>query len=161
MELTPQQYERIQQYLDRLMDKEDEKLFLDEVNSNVAMKEHLEFEKQLEESLLFMELEKGFPDLGITDADMNTDFAGADAIKKRIDEAGKNWKQQQNMNPLKPVIGTGQGVKVIAMNQDKRKFWYMAAAACGVIAVVGITVWLSSGPRNVDPVDVDDDSLHK
>jgi hypothetical protein len=154
MEITLEQYERIQKYLDGKMPPEEEKTFMAELENNSAMKDHLAFEQELREQLFIMEMEKGFPAVDMTGTGANAEEN--DDIKKRIAETGKNWKQKQNKNPLRAVTDADDKKKVIAMPAGRKKFWYMAAAACAIIAIISI-VWISSRPGKTDPyVDIND-----
>lgn len=90
MELTAQQYENIQKYLDGEMSPDDEKVFLDELNMNATLQENLEFEQNLRENI------ESITEKNISEVDFNIEkkFNDAPYIKSLIEKAGKGRKSQ-------------------------------------------------------------------
>lgn len=127
MELTIEQYERIQKYLDGKMMPAEKKLFMDEINTNASMKKHLAYEQELREKILFREPQD--------------DFAPMIAPADKEEETGKNNKQQRhNLYPLR-AVRDGEG-KVITMKIDRKNSWLFITLVITIVLIATIAWWL-------------------
>lgn len=137
MELTLQQYERIQKYLDGEMLPDDEELFLKEVKDDSTMQEHLQFELELRLNLGLI----NEPSLSEIDFNLENQFDDAPNMKSLIENVGNEWLQENK-------IKSPSSLSAIADNKQKKgvkislPFWFsIAAAACLLFIVSGI-VWI-------------------
>ena len=102
MQITFEQYERIQRYLDGNMEPLEENLFLAELNQDTFLKESLDFENELKHNLSSIREKKSLlekyndyyaPQKSVEDANL---------ILGLIEKAGNEWQEENNM-----PMGTG------------------------------------------------------
>lgn len=143
MEITLEQYERIQNYLDGIMTPPEEKDFLIELDKNISFKESFEFERDLRQNLTSILDKKNIFDE--ENAYFKTDKKAEDydSIKSLIEKAGNEWSEENKkfssaaFNISDKESGPGKS-KVVHI-----KSWsVITAAACIVIAIISL-VWFS------------------
>lgn len=148
MELSLQEYERIQKYLDGEMQPEAEKLFLDDVNDNKTLQEYLQFEQELRLNLDLI----NEPSLSEIDFNIENRFDDAPYIKSLIEKAGNEWqKENKTKSPSGSAATKDIKEKKIAKTITFPLWVSIAAAACLVFAVAGI-VWFmanKSGQQSI------------
>lgn len=129
MELTQEQYERIQDYLDGNMSEEEQRQFLQELDEDTELMESFLLEQELREDLSsikdkmeMLELQKSLAE----------DPAAVAHMKALIEQAGRDWKAR-NESDQTQVTG-----KVIPM----KRWRYVAAAAILLVITGGLLVYL-------------------
>lgn len=162
MQITFEQYERIQKYLDGNMEPLDENLFLAELNQDTFLKESLDFENELRHNLSSIAEKKDLlekyndyykPPKSVEDANL---------ILSLIEKAGNEWQEENNM-----PTGTGsytfankrepQTAKVVNM-----KIWVaVAVSACIVLAVTILVIIMPQKPMPPKIAGIKDTSAAK
>ena len=149
MELTLEQYESIQNYLDGLMTPEELEGFLNELHKNSFLRESLEFEKELRQNLTSLLDKKNLLEKQSNYFEEDAGFEDAASIRSLIEKSGNEWKDENKRSVLPGETMTGaihnkrrpQKAKIISMQP-----WIIAtAAACIFIAVVSLK-WFIQGP---------------
>jgi len=152
MQLTLEQYESIQNYLDGAMTPQEEKEFLIELTRNTSLKEGFEFEKELRQNLpsildkknLF-EKKSDYYETDKTSKDYNS-------IRSLIEKAGNEWEEE-----YKKSLSPGISKTIIDKPPHKTKIvniksWSaITAAACVALAVVSL-VWFM--PKSSTPPSI-------
>ena len=156
MQITLEQYERIQNYLDGTMTSQEENNFLVDLETDSSLKESFDFEKELRQNLSSIQDKK---DLIEKDSDyFETDRNAKDynLIKSLIEKAGNEWEEEHKKS---------QDVNVFVVDNKPRphkarifnmQSWIgIAAAACVVLAVAGLVLlWpKSSTPPVAKTID--------
>ena len=153
MQITLEQYESIQNYLDGAMTPQQEKDFLIEIDKNVSLKESFEFEKELRQNLTAINDKKNLLEKDNEYYETAGSSGDSDSIKNLIEKARSEWEEEHT----KLSAGT---IKNITHREHhlrktkvvKIKLWFItAAAACLVLAVAGLVLFLpkSSAPPPV------------
>ena len=94
MQITLEQYERIQNYLDGKMTPQEENNFLAELNKDSSLKESFDFEKELRQNLSSIQDKK---DLFEKDSDYfetSKSVEDANSIRSLIEKAGNEWEEE-------------------------------------------------------------------
>lgn len=144
MQLTLEQYEAIQNYLDAIMTPQQEQEFLIELNRNAFLKESLEFEKGLRQNLSSILDKKKLLERESDYYETDKTSKSYDSIRNLIEKSGNEWKEE-NKKSLSP------GIKKIIDNTsqphntrilDIKSWSAIAAAACVVLAVVSLVLFM-------------------
>ena len=147
MQITFEQYERIQRYLDGNMEPLEENLFLAELNQDTFLKESLDFENELRHNLSSIGEKKDLLEKYNDYYKTPKSVEDANSILSLIEKAGNEWQEENNM----PTI-TGnhtftnkkepQTAKVVNM-----KIWVaVAVSACIVLAVIILVIFIPPKP---------------
>lgn len=142
MQITLEQYERIQSYLDGTMTPQEENNFLAELNRYPSLKESFDFEKELRQNLTSIQDKKNLfeKDSNYYETDKSVD--DANSIRRLIEKAGDEWEEENKKstnitrlisdNRLRP-----HKTKIINL----RSWVTIATAACVVLAVAGLMLF--------------------
>jgi hypothetical protein len=134
MQITLEQYNNIQKYLDGKMTPEAEEEFLLELNKNASLKESLEFETDLRQHLTSLGEKKNLFEKG-RDYFETGKSAEVDSIRRMIEKAGNEWKEQNSTVPIQEP--RAKKIKNISI-----KLWLAIGAAACVIAGLFMLPWL-------------------
>ena len=141
MQLTLEQYERIQKYLDGVMTPREEQEFLVELDQNISLKENFDFEKKLRENLTSIEDKKNLLEKPGEFDDANTTSEDRESIKSLIKKAGNEWEEEnKNISGVTQFIIDHKPRPHKAKIVNLRSWSVIAAAACVVLAVASL-VW--------------------
>jgi hypothetical protein len=150
MQLTLEQYESIQNYLDGIMTAGEQEEFLNELNQNSFLKEILEFEKDLRQNLISILDKKNLLEKDSSYFEEDNNFENAALIRSLIEKSGNEWKDENKRSSLPATIydkTTQRKTKIIQMNP-----WIIStAAACIFIAVISLKWFI---PESVPPTIV-------
>lgn len=162
MQITLEQYENIQNYLDGRMTPQEENDFLIRLENDISLNENFEFEKELRQNLGSILDKKNLFEKESIYNDTDKDFKDTDSIKSLIENAGNEW-EQENKEILHPVTENIIGTK---HKQQKTKFislqsWIIiAAAACIVIAIISL-VWFIQKPSSTVLVKTNENPVNR
>lgn len=137
MELTQEQYERIQDYLDGNMSEEAQHQFLQELNEDAELMESLLLEKELREDLSSMKDKMEMLELQKSLAE---DPAGTAHMKALIEQAGREWKAA---NESAQTQAKGKVIPV-------KRWRYIAVAAILLVITGGLLIYLLPGKGQQD-----------
>ncbi len=152
MQITLEQYERIQSYLDSIMTPQEENNFLAELNRSPSLKESFDFEKELRQNLTSIQDKKNLFEKDSNYYETEKSVEDANSIRSLIEKAGNEWEEEnrKSMDITRPIINSKPGqhkTKILNM----RSWIGIAAAACIILAVAGL-VWFmpeSSNPHSI------------
>ena len=158
MQITLEQYERIQNYLDGKMTPREENDFLAELNGDASLKESFDFEKELRQNLTSIQDKK---DLLEKDSDYFETIKSeddADSIRSLIEKAGKEWEEENKKSSdlTRPFIENRprpHKAKIVNI-----KSWIAVAAAACVILAVASLVWFMPKSTNPSSIATTDDT---
>lgn len=162
METSLEQYEKIQDYLDGRMPQQEEKDFLNQMESNIFLKEKFEFEKELRQNLVSILDKKNLFEKQTSNYETDKNFKDYDSIKSMIKKAATEWEEEnkeilhsaaENMNDVKPQQ---QKAKVLNI----QSWIIMATAACIVIAIISL-VWFLQKPSSPEMVKRNENRVTK
>ncbi len=152
MQLTLEQYERIQKYLDGVMTPQDKQEFLVELNENASLKENFDFEKKLRENLASIQDKKNLLEKAGEFNDAITTAKDRESIKSLIKQAGSEWEEEnKNASGVTQFIIDHKPRPHKTKLVNLRSWSVIAAAACVVLAIASL-VWFmpeSSTPPTV------------
>jgi len=141
MELSLEQYESILQYLDDKMTDEQEKVFMDEVSSNSLLQEYLQFELELRQNIHFS---AGTNDISLINANDENVVESTGYIKSLAKKAEDEWIQESKTKDHSGLAASEKKpAKAIAVPLWLR----IVAAACLILAVVGVVKYMSQKPE--------------
>lgn len=159
MQITLEQYEKIQHYLDGLMTPQDEHMFLVELSQDLSLKESFDFEKELRQNLSSIQNKKTLlsKDTNYYEAEKSVEDPGS--IKSLIEKARNEW-EEENKKP--------SGVTSVVIDSKPRpqkpkifhiKPWVgIAAAACVIVAVASLVLFMPELSKS-PPVAKTNDTL--
>jgi hypothetical protein len=160
MEITLEQYDDIQLYLDGKMEPAPANAFLQELNTNAALKDAFEFERSLRSNLesiaetreilaLTRQHDEQASDPAQTDDPANRAFI-RDIIRKSAEE----WKEGRPAiaapGSAAPTGSAAPPAKVVPF----RRWTAVAVAASLLIAVAGIVFFQHNGHHTADPAEL-------
>lgn len=161
MEITLEQYENIQNYLDGVMTPQEEIVFLNELNQNASLKESFDFEKELRQNLTSINDKKNLVEKPEDYYETDKNAADYNSIKNLIEQTNNEWEQENKNSPgiSELIIDNRPGLpkaKVVNL-----KSWIgIAAAACVLLAVASLVLFLPESPvpssvvKNIDTSSV-------
>jgi tetratricopeptide (TPR) repeat protein len=143
MQITLEQYEKIQHYLDGLMTPQDEHSFLAELSQDLSLKESFDFEKELRQNLSSIQNKKNLLEKDRDYYEAEKSVEDPDSIRSLIEKAGNEW-EEENKKP--------SGVTSLVIDSKPRpqkakifhiKPWVgIASAACVVLAVASLALFM-------------------
>ncbi len=137
MQITNEQYINIQAFLDGVMTEEQKLQFKSELSSNAALNEYFEFEEKLREDAQSIQEKKELYSLYDQLSDSIKAEENNHEIKNIIEEAGLNWKKEnQNKLVLLNDYTTKEELKSTRIVYFKP--WLFAAAAGVLIVLLSI-----------------------
>lgn len=128
MEISIEQYDNIQKYLDGIMDTKSSEKFLDEIEKNPELRAHLELETSLRTNPFLLEKTQH-----------------ASEIRNKILEAREEWKNEQSQK-TPPVL----------RNQRRNLFYIATAAASVALIVIFIATSVNNSNKLHDVVSIVD-----
>ncbi len=147
MELTEEQYERIQKYADGDMNPEEQEAFLHEVNGNIEMQNSLDLELAIREHLFSSNQNTA----AITEQKQYNRFDDPDYIRSLINKSGVEYQQKKNIETRPESLLNKAPVSF--------KLWPSIAVAASVILVVSVLLWLFSTNSSLPIADKPEDSV--
>jgi hypothetical protein len=156
MQLTLEQYESIQNYLEGLMTPQEQTEFLNELNQNSFLKESFEFEKELRQNLSSILDKKNLWEKENSYFEEDTAFEEAASIRGLIERSANEWKDENKKTSMRGgghkaagIHDKTQGRKIRIINMQP---WIIsAAAACTIFAVVSLK-WFMPGSSGPPPI---------
>jgi tetratricopeptide (TPR) repeat protein len=162
MQITFEQYERIQRYLDGNMAPLEEKLFLAELNQDISLKESLDFENELKFNLSSIGEKKDLLEKYNDYYKTPISVEDGNSVLSLIEKAGNEWQEENNSrrdigshaftNKREP-----QAAKVVKM-----KLWIaVAVSACIILAVTIFVIIMRPKPMPPNIAAIKDTSAAK
>lgn len=144
MDITLEQYETIQFYLDGKMEAPEANAFLQQLETNMELKESYEFERSLRQNLASISETREMLALASQHDEPTGDPADRAFIRNIIQQSAKEWKEGKAAPP-KPA-----SPKVVPF----RRWATIAVAATLLIAVAGIFFFQHYGHHTEDPAQL-------
>jgi hypothetical protein len=149
MEISLEQYEKIQDYLEGRMTPGVEKNFLIEIETNSFLKENFKFEKELRQNLASILDKKNIFEKESAYNEADNNFKDNDSIKNLIKKAAVEWEEE---NEKKVLTGADN---IISANPHLQKTkvinlpsWInIAVAACIIVAIISL-LWFIQKPSS-------------
>ena len=142
MQITPEQYENIQNYLNGVMTPDEERAFLNELSQNTTLKESIDFEKELRDNLNSIQGKKELFEKPEDYYEVDKNASDYNSIKSLIETAGDEWEQES-----KRLSGTNELIVDNKRRLQKAKIvniksWIgIAAAACVILAIASLKLF--------------------
>jgi hypothetical protein len=162
MEISLEQYEKIQDYLDGRMKPQEEEDFLIQIETNIFLKENFEFEKELRQNIVSILDKKDLFEKQSIDNEAEKDFNDTASIKSLIKKAGIEW-EEENKEILHPVA---ENIPDIKHRQQKgkvinlRSWIVIVAAACIAFAIISV-VWFMQRASSPELVKTNETRIAK
>lgn len=150
MQITFEQYERIQRYLDGNMAPSDENLFLAELSQDTFLKESLDFENELRHNLSSIGEKKNLLEKYNDYYKTPKSIEDANSILSLIEKAGNEWQKENTTataadSPTFVSKREPQKAKVVSM-----RIWVaLAVSVCMVLAVTFLVIFVL--PKQTSP----------
>src|SRR6185312_5607283 len=156
MQITLEQYERIQSYLDGTMTPQEENNFLAELKTDTLLKESFDFEKELRQNLASIQDKKNLFEKDSNYFETDKSAGDADSIRNLIEKAGNEWEDENRQLPgLTELVIDNKPRPHKARILNMPSWVGIAAAACVVVAVAGLMLFwpVSSTPPVAKTID--------
>ncbi len=157
MEITLEQYENIQNYLDGVMTPQEEIVFLNELKQNASLKESFDFEKELRQNLRSIQDKKNLFEKPDDYYETDKNVADNNSIRNLIEQANNEWEQENKNSPNISELIIDNRPRLPKARVVNLKSWIgIAAAACVLLAVASLVLFLpqshapSSIVKNID-----------
>ena len=160
MEITLEQYDNIQLYLDGKMEPAQANVLLQELNTNAVLKDAFEFERSLRSNLESIAETREMLALNRQHQDQTNDLTAAGDpanrafIRDIIRQAAEEWKEGRP-----PIAAPGSAAPTSSATPPAkvvpfRRWTAIAVAASLLIAVAGIVLFQHNGHHTADPAEL-------
>jgi len=157
MQLTLEQYESIQNYLDGLMSAQEQERFTAGLNQNSFLKESFEFEKELRKNLASLLDKKNLFEKEGNYYEVDTAFEHTGAVRSLLEKSRKEWQDENKKLSLHGNKTPPRRAKIIGMSP-----WIItAAASCIILAIISLKWFIPGSSFSPSVVQTSDTLLLK
>src|ERR1700761_6861846 len=148
MEISIEQYDRIQQYLDGELSAQQQASFLQDLEKDEDLMDAWQTERYIRQTAASLNQAGEIARLSKGPFNVFTEKMSEEDenIRRIIEDAGRQWKERTGYVPVPPAEPVQPAAKIISFRRTM-----LAAAACIVLILGSLAIWRSVNQQSLQP----------